>query len=85
MPYFYKLSLMIYITKIQNVMEMQVSRLPIKSEATHLFETCDIFELKQIETLPITVNDIAQQTISEKNLITVTKSTTIWEITKETV
>eukprot|EP00102_Acyrthosiphon_pisum_P016233 XP_008187120.1 PREDICTED: uncharacterized protein K02A2.6-like [Acyrthosiphon pisum] len=45
-----------------------LSRLPIKSEDTHLFEACDIFELQQIETLPITVNDIAHQTISDKTL-----------------
>ncbi|KAI5743861.1 hypothetical protein M8J77_022987 [Diaphorina citri] len=45
-----------------------MSRLPLRSEDTHMFDETDILQIQNIETLPLTVQDIATHTKSDKCL-----------------
>lgn len=45
-----------------------MSRLPLCSEDTHMFDETDVFQIQNIETLPLTVKDIATHTKSDKLL-----------------
>lgn len=58
-----------YKTSKDNSNADALSRLPLNCEEKFMFESADIIEINQIATLPVTVEEIADETLKDKEII----------------